>query len=285
MTKQHKLPEAIHAYKSVWLETKHQASVEKQSEQQRTSIDYLIIGIGKVGTSSLSHYLGQHPQVINPHKKELLFFNQNFACGLDWYLAQFPPTSFSKERFLAGEATPWYLVTIEAEKRVFDMFPMIKLITTLRNPVARAISHFHMASKAGLEHRSLENAIADEMAILGDAVSLIQVSETYWETERGYLWCSLYLPFLKKWMSLFSREQFLILNSEDLYNAPSKTLSRVFEFLNIADCDLISYPKLNLGSYTQVDHDSRKALFDFFYTHNQELEEYLGMEFGWNNRL
>ena len=118
-----------------------------------------------------------------------------------------------------------------------------------------------MASKACLEHRSLENAIADEMAILGDAVSLIQVSETYWETERGYLWCSLYLPFLKKWMSLFSREQFLILNSEDLYNAPSKTLSRVFEFLNIADCDLISYTKLNLAAIANSDFDNRSRSF------------------------
>jgi len=284
LTKQHKLPEAIHAYKNAWLESKHQASIEKQSEQ-RSTIDYLIIGIGKAGTSSLAHYLGQHPQIVNPHKKELLFFNQNFACGLDWYLAQFPPISFSKKTFLTGEATPWYLATLGAEERVFSMFPMIKLIAILRDPVARAISHYYMHLKMGLEHRSLENAIADEMAILGDAASLAQVSETYWKTERGYLWYSLYLPFLESWMSRFPKEQFLILNSEDLYNAPSNTLSRVFEFLNIPDFELISYSKLNLGSYKQVDDHSQKTLFDFFYVHNQKLEAYLGMEFGWNHKL
>lgn len=86
-------------------------------------------------------------------------------------------------------------------------------------------------------------------------------------------------------MSLFPKEQFLILNSEDLYSAPSNTLKEVFKFLNISDFELISYSKLNLGSYSQVDHHSRKVLFDFFYVPNQKLEEYLGMEFGWNSRL
>jgi len=285
LTKQNKLPEAIQAYKNVWLESNCQISIEKKLPQQQTVVDYLVIGVGKAGTTSVSHYLSQHPQIINPHNKEILFFNQHYECGSDWYLAQFPPPVLRREKFLTGEATPWYLVTIGAEERVFNMFPMIKLITILRNPIARTISHYYMFVKAGLEYRSLEEAITSEIAILKDVESPEQVSATYWKTERGYLWCSLYLPFLKKWMSLFPREQFLILNSEDLYNAPSKTLSQVFEFLNIADCDLINYPKLNLGSYRQIDHDSRKALFEFFYTHNQELEEYLGMEFDWNNTL
>jgi len=285
LTKQNKLFEAVQAYKSAWLGAEYQIYTKEHVVQQRTSVDYLIIGIGKAGTSSLSHYLSQHPGIINPHKKEVLFFNKYFELGLDWYLAQFPPYSLKEKKFLTGEATPWYLGTIGVENRVFQAFPDVKLIAILRDPGARAISHYYMNLKMGLEQRSLEEAIADEIAVLGDAVSLTQVSETYWKTERGYLWFSLYLPFLKKWMFLFPREQFLILNSEDLYNAPSKTLSRVFEFLNISDCELISYPKLNLGSYSQVDHDLRKLLFDYFYVHNQKLEEYLGMEFGWNNTL
>lgn len=134
--------------------------------------------------------------------------------------------------------------------------PHVKLVAILRNRVARTISHYYMSLKIGLEHRSLEEAIADEMAILGDAESLNQVSETYWKTEQGYLWFSLYLHLLKRWMSLFPKEQFLILNSEALYNAPSETLSKVFRFLYISDSELINYPKLNLGAYSQVDHHS-----------------------------
>ncbi|MBW4473701.1 MAG: sulfotransferase domain-containing protein [Stenomitos rutilans HA7619-LM2] len=283
LTKQHRLPEAIQAYRRAWLQSNYQISAEKKISQQQTIINYLIIGVGKAGTTSLFHYLSQHPQIINPHEKEIQFFNERYEYGLDWYLAQFPPRSFKKERFLTGEATPWYLGTIGAAERVFNAFPLIKLIILLRNPVSRTISHFYMSAKAGLENRSLGEAIADEMAILGNAENLAQVSETYWKTEHGYLWFSLYLPFLERWMSRFPKEQFLVLNSEDLYGSPSNTLKGVFKFLNIPDCDLISYPKLNLGSYPTVDDQLRKTLFDFFYKHNQELEEYLGMKFGWND--
>ncbi|MBW4695442.1 MAG: sulfotransferase domain-containing protein [Lyngbya sp. HA4199-MV5] len=283
LTKQNRLPEAIQAYRRAWLKSNYQISAEKKISQQQTVIDYLIIGVGKAGTTSLFHYLSQHPQIINPHEKEIQFFNERYEYGLDWYLAQFPPRSFKKETFLTGESTPWYLGKLGAEERVFNAFPLIKLITLLRNPVARTISQFYMSSKAGLDHRTLEVAIADEIAILGNAESLEQINEIYWKTERGYLWFSLYLPFLKKWMSFFPKDQLLILKSEELYNTPSETLSRVFKFLGVSDCDLISYPKLNLGSYPIVDHELRKILFDFFYKHNQELEEYLEMKFGWND--
>ncbi len=285
LTKLNKLPEATTAYKKAWLKSNNPTRAEKRLEQERTHIDYLVVGTGKAGTTSLFHYLSQHPQIINPHNKEILFFNEHYEYGLDWYLAQFPPPSFRRERFLTGEATPWYLGTIGVEERVFQYFPHIKLMAILREPVARTISQYYMHLKMGLEHRSLKEAITSELSILKDAENLDQVSETYWKTEQGYLWFSLYLPFLKKWMSLFSKEQFLILNSHDLYNAPSATLSRVFKFLGLPDCDLISYSKMNLGSYPDADYLLRETLFDFFYIHNQELEEYLDVEFGWSNML
>jgi len=241
--------------------------------------------MGKAGTTSLFSYLTQHPQIINPHEKEIFFFNERYEYGFDWYLAQFPPSSFKREKFLTGEATPWYLGTIGAEDRVFQAFPDIKLIAILRSPASRAISHYYMSLKLGLEQRTLEEAIASEMAILGDVERLEQISETYWKTERGYLWFSLYLPFIKRWMALFPKQQFLILDSKKLYNTPSETMSKVFKFLDISNCELISYAKSNLGSYPTVDYDLRKTLSDFFYQHNQRLEAYLGMEFGWNHEL
>jgi len=52
---------------------------------------FLIIGIGKGGTSSLYLYLGKHPQILPAIKKETLFFTENISQRLDWYLAHFPP--------------------------------------------------------------------------------------------------------------------------------------------------------------------------------------------------
>ena len=135
--------------------------------------------MGKSGTSSLHQYLSQHPQVINPYEKELHFFNKNFEAGLDWYLAQFPPLSHKKRHFLTGEATAWYLGSYEVEKRVFQLFPKIKLIAVLRNPVARAISHYNMHLRMGTEQRSLEEAMTSEMAVLRELKNIDGNCSTY----------------------------------------------------------------------------------------------------------
>jgi len=62
-------------------------------------------------------------------------------------------------------------------------------------------------------------------------------------------------------------------------NKPEEALAVSKEIMHF------SYSKLNLGSYKQADHHSQKTLFDFFCVHNQKLEAYLGMEFGWNHKL
>ena len=47
----------------------------------------IIIGAMKSGTTSLFHYLSQHPRIAACHEKEPDFFSnpENFAKGLDWY--------------------------------------------------------------------------------------------------------------------------------------------------------------------------------------------------------
>lgn len=284
LTAQGQIPEAITAYKSSWSQLKQKSNGQKRVTSTRRSIDYLIIGIGKAGTTSLFHYLSQHPKIINPITKEISFFSEKFYCGLDWYMAQFPPLSYGASNFVTGETNPWYLGQPHVIEQVFSLFPNIKLIAILRNPGSRVISHFHMARKLGLEQRSLKQAIENEIAVLKDAEDPTVVAKDYWKTERGYLWNSFYLPFLKKWMSVFPRRQLLIVNSDDLYHHPSQTLNNVFRFLGLDDFELVNHPKMNQGSYAKTDYQVRQALSAFFYEHNQNLEHYLNIKFGWNDQ-
>lgn len=282
LTKQGQLGEAIACYKMAWSKSNLGDDLpENLCDQQRVAVDYLIIGVGKSGTSSLQYYLSKHPQVINPYKKELHFFNTNFAAGVDWYLAQFPPIHKENNYFVTGEATPWYLGSYEVEKRVFQLFPNVKLIAVLRNPVARAVSQYYMHLKLGKEHRSLEAAMTSEMAILKEIADPTEVRENYWKTEKGYLLFGLYVYFIQKWMALFPENQFLFLRSEDLYNAPAATMKQVFDFLELSDYKLSNYPKWNTGSYSRISGDLRQSLSDFFQPHNQKLEEYLDIKFNW----
>lgn len=242
---------------------------------------FLIIGIGKGGTTSLYHYLGKHPQIIPALKKEILFFNQNISKGLDWYLAHFPPIP-KDTNFLTGEATPWYLVNFNAEKEVANLFPQVKIIILLRNPVLRAFSQYQMRVKLEKEQRQFLEVITSEIEAINRLSNPSLADAEYWKREKGDLLFGLYVYFLEKWMTVFPREQFLILKSEDFYANPATTLTRVFEFLGVPDYPLPEYRNFNPGSYQPIGDDLRRMLADFFRPHNQKLEDYLGMKFNWD---
>jgi hypothetical protein len=98
-----------------------------------------------------------------------------------------------------------------------------------------------------------------------------------------FLITGLYVYFLEKWMSLFPKEQFLILRNEDLSQAPAAVMSQVFEFLGVPDCQHIEYPRKNTTTYpSQIDEILLTRLQEFYRPHNQKLEEFLGRKFNWD---
>ena len=63
----------------------------------RTSPQVIVIGVGRGGTTSLFHYLSQHPCIEGSAYDELGFFDDNFHLGLNWYRSLFP-TKFTKNK-------------------------------------------------------------------------------------------------------------------------------------------------------------------------------------------
>ncbi|MDQ3731459.1 MAG: sulfotransferase domain-containing protein, partial [Pseudomonadota bacterium] len=122
---------------------------------------FIVIGAMKAGTTSLYHYLSQHPEIGMSRHKELNFFktNADFAKGLDWYAAQFP----SGSRVL-GESSPNYskchLFPGVAE-RLHSVLPRISLIYLVRHPVDRAVSHYVHQVSTGKESRPFEAVFED----------------------------------------------------------------------------------------------------------------------------
>jgi tetratricopeptide (TPR) repeat protein len=282
LTAQGKIAEAIDCYRTSCYQGVIQlypslAELDWQ-EKKENGPDFIIAGVSKCGTSSLYHYLSYHPQILLPHKKELDFFWKNFARGIDWYLAHFPSIT-DKPNFMTGEATPNYLRFPLVAERIYQSFPQVKLIFLLRNPVERAISwHYHKVN-SGLVNISLEDAIALELKQLKnhDVVKLAKAGYRNPDNILG----SLYLYQLQPWLELFNREQLLILSSEELYNHPAQVMEQVFSFLGLPNHSIAKYIKVNAGSYQNIDPQLKITLADYFKSHNQQLEEYLGIKFNW----
>ncbi len=238
--------------------------------------NFLIIGVHKGGTTSLYGYLIQHPQIIPSVKKEVDFWSWKFNTSINWYLAHFPVIPDGKN-FLTGEASPSYFDHPNAAQRIFQVFPKIKLIVLLRNPVDRAISQYHQWRRLNWENRSFEEAIASDLEKLTKAPEKVN----YWRQELNYLVRGVYVEFLQEWMSLFSREQFLILKSEDFYANPEASMQEVLRFLDLPEYQLSEYKNYNTGNYSPASPSICRSLKSYFQVHNQRLEEYLGVKFNW----
>ena len=247
--------------------------------------NFVILGSMKCGTTSLYKYIGQHPQFLPCARKEIYFFSHKYNRGINWYLAQFPPLT-EENNFFTGEASISYFDQPGTAKRMLENFPNIKLIIILRNPVERTISHYHhiVERHPDIESHSFEEAICSEIDILKKLdTPYSRACSSYEYLHKGYVLRSLYVYFLPEWMTVFPREQFLILKSEDLYKYPAPTMKRVFQFLELPEYQLAQYSQYNSGAYaSNISNELYHTLSEFFRPHNQKLEDYLGMDFNWD---
>ncbi|WP_307411852.1 sulfotransferase domain-containing protein [Neobacillus ginsengisoli] len=238
--------------------------------------DFLIIGAMKCGTTTLYKNLVKHSSIVSARRKELHFFDKDdeFIKGVDWYREQFPllfKKKFKdKSPFITGEASPRYLFIPEVPQRVFEAMPQVKLIVLLRNPVDRAYSHYHHFKRKGLESLSFEEAIKKEENGLLDS-----------NINRNYLARGKYYEQLKRWMNLFSREQFLILKSEDYFRDPIAGINQVCQFLNVQEWNL-EYTKEPSQPYPEMEVGTKERLANYFKPYNEKLYDYLGVNFDWD---
>ena len=134
--------------------------------------DFLIVGAAKSGTSSLHHYLAEHPDIFLPKEKELYFWqirkNPNQAI-LHYYEGRKPiPLTLNdyQDNFLdakdgqkIGEACPSYLYyynhTIASLRELHPTYKQTKIVIILRDPVDRIFSEYRFVQKKNLDPEPL----------------------------------------------------------------------------------------------------------------------------------
>jgi hypothetical protein len=193
---------------------------------------FLIIGTMRGGTSSLFKYLESHPDTAASLRKEVNYFTRYWLKGPDWYRAHFPLT----RRRLAFEASPNYLFHPFAAIRAAQTVPDAKLIVLLREPAARARSHYEHMTRLGFERRSFTRALETESRLMIDALARFEEDEHVWQPmflRYSYMSRGYYADQLERWLSFFPIGKCLLLWSEDFFARPDETLETVSEFLSI----------------------------------------------------
>ena len=179
--------------------------------------NFLVIGAPKAASGSLRDYLRQHPEIFMPAKKDLRYFAYRGqtnrlrfpAATLEEYAAMFGDVRNEKA---IGEASDMYFWSKMAPGKIHETIPDVKLIVSLREPVQRAFSIYHM----NLRTEGQNEGLSFLQALKADPI----LQRTYHEALSAYL-------------ELFDRSQMKIILFEELSKNTLRTVQSLFEFLGV----------------------------------------------------
>jgi hypothetical protein len=178
--------------------------------------NFIIIGAAKAGTTSLYHYLRQHPDVFMSAVKEPRYYWQEGVAegrleifGREAYERLFSDVTSQRA---VGEATTHYLNSPTAAERIAADLPDVKLIVSLRNPADRAYSSYLGRLQGGEERRGVDEAM--------------QPGSYYVESSRYY-------ASLSRYFERFDRSRIKVLLFDDLVANPRAVMREVYEFLGV----------------------------------------------------
>ncbi len=174
--------------------------------------DFLIIGAMKCGTTTLQAQLAAQPGLFMTTPKEPNFFSDDdvFAQGMDWYSALF---DVAPEGALKGEASTHYTKLPTHAQTLARMAPVLeapKLIYMIRDPVARAVSHYMHEWSFGVMGHDPAAAFEAHPELISYGSYGMQIA-----------------PFVAQ----YGAENILLTSLEQIKSTPEAELARIGDFL------------------------------------------------------
>lgn len=168
--------------------------------------DFIAVGPPRAATTWLDEALRGHVGLPR-NRKETDFFKRNYARGLRWYLEYFrdcPPD------LPCGEICPTLFPLPEARERIAHDLPGVKIIVTLRDPVARAYSYYRLMRRYAWVKTDFEDAVRNRKDIRD---------------------CNRYAFHLREWQRLFGASRVLVCFYDDLKRSPQDYVDRISDFI------------------------------------------------------
>jgi len=252
---------------------------------------FLIIGMAKCGTTSLYNMLIQHPKIQPAKRKELYFFEKDdiYEKGINFYRKQFNSCA---EDEICGEATPYYLYYKKTPARVKNLLPNVKLIVLLRNPITRSYSHFYGYLRLCKKKKQIPIALT-----LKEFLEKIEKNPEVKLNYRGqnFLKKSIYVDMLKHWFKYFSRNQIMIIKSEDFFKSPQLITNTVFEFLGLSKYNVkirhdlkteeMNLVLLKVRRYAKLSQFVIDYLKNYYAQYNKRLYQLIERDMNWENEI
>jgi hypothetical protein len=246
----------------------------------KDTLDFIVIGAQKSGTSSLFQHLRTHPEIFIPGDKEAPYFSHDptvRTVAWDTYIgnvARHVPDRDNSQvadvTRMWGTVTPHYsaggvwerndaepVASLYDERtvplRIRERLPNVRLVAILRDPVARAISHHRFLVRLGAERQTFDQAV---VRLLHQ--DNLKVARGYPTETTGYIVWGEYGRILSGYFDVFPREQMLVVFTDELERNPAQLLGRIQEFIGVS----ADFQPANLGER----YNAGKAELSFQWT-------------------
>ena len=214
-----------------------------------------MIGVVKGGSTSLYHYLDQHPEIYLPPIKETNHFAKadinhadflpeyatDVRIDLDAYFKKGMPEQIhiahvdQDEHYAAlyakttretaiGDVSNSYMICPSAAQAIKDFNPKAKLIVILRNPIKRAWSQYLM---------NLREAKTSSKDFVSELKADAARPKTGWGVNHQYLELGKYDEQLERYFKLFPAAQIKVIFYERYRDHAEETLKEICDFLHV----------------------------------------------------
>jgi hypothetical protein len=215
--------------------------------------DFFLVGAPKSGTTALTQYLSEHPEISMCSRKEVHYFARDLFPDKELteseYLQLFPIAPGAKR---IGEASVWYLYSERAASQIKAFAPHADIIIMLRNPPEMLHSLYSQFVYGGKEPaESFEAALA------------LDAEREAGRVERrfiplSYRHAAMYAHQVERYLRTFGQDHVHIIIFDDFVGDVGAEYRRVCEFLRVDDAFFPKLPVVNSNLTVR-----NRAMMDF----------------------
>ncbi|MCP4438408.1 MAG: sulfotransferase [Aureispira sp.] len=237
--------------------------------------NFLIIGAGKSGTTTLHNVLQQHPEIYMSSIKEPNFFALEGQTKINGYDKDDPHGFFhypwavtnmedyqnlfkdAKDEIAIGESSTMYQYMPLVPQRIKQHAPNMKIIGIFRNPADRLYSRYlHLVR----EDRAPSEKFKD----------CLNKSSIWWQ-KNDLIQEGFYYKHMHRYFELFPKNQLKILLYDDFKADPNTFMKDIFTFL---DVDSSFEPNLNI--HYNISGKIKNKFIDRFIGQKSLLKKWIG---------
>ena len=216
--------------------------------------NFFLVGAAKCGTTSLHAYLRQHRDVFMSEPKEPRFFDTDMPSHPRWcvrdaarYEALFAGAGGYR---VIGEASPSYLVSEVAPKRVREYSPDARVLVSLRNPVDFMYSlHRQFVGTCNEDLHDFAEALAAEPdRARGERIP----PDAHYPRQLLYRHNARFAEQLERWYDAFGAERVKVVLMDDLSADTAGVFASVLRFLGLDDDPTVDLGKQNVGEQKRL---------------------------------